>query len=124
MSAGIVLSDLKQEYGSIRIHLTEMKQENGQSEHRKNSDQDMPALGLSIECLGKVVLNRNSVQYRLHAVFALVGLLLQYSKKAFAVSFERSGMVFNTQKPQHATKKIPFTGGGASDAEDRVFSAS
>ena len=31
MSAGIVLSDLKQEYGSIRIHLTEMKQENGQS---------------------------------------------------------------------------------------------
>lgn len=31
MSAGIVLSDLKQEYGSIRIHLTEVKQENGQS---------------------------------------------------------------------------------------------
>lgn len=27
MSAGIVLSDLKQEYGSIRIRLTEVKKE-------------------------------------------------------------------------------------------------
>ena len=45
-------------------------------------------------------------------------------KKAFAVSFERSGMVFNTQKLQHIMGGIPFTGGGASDAGDRVFSAS
>ena len=46
------------------------------------------------------------------------------SKKAFAVSFERSRMVFNTQRMQHATGRTPFTGGGANNAGDSVFSAS
>ena len=45
------------------------------------------------------------------------------SKKAFASSFERSGMVFNTQKMQHTTGRTPFTGGGAGDAGDGVFGA-
>jgi hypothetical protein len=46
------------------------------------------------------------------------------SKKAFAVSCERSEMVYNTKKMQHIIGRSPFTGGGASDAGDRVFSAS
>ena len=46
------------------------------------------------------------------------------SKKAFAVSFERSGMVFNTRKIAACNGKNLVYGGGASDAGDRVFSAS
>ena len=46
------------------------------------------------------------------------------SKKAFAVSSERSGMVFNTKKMQHAAGRTPFTEGGVGDAGGRVFSAS
>ena len=34
------------------------------------------------------------------------------SKRAFAVSSERSEMVFNTKKMRHATGRTPFTGAG------------
>ena len=46
------------------------------------------------------------------------------SKRLFAVSCERSEMVFDTKKIQHATGRTPFAGGGAGDAGDRVFGAS
>ena len=46
------------------------------------------------------------------------------SKRAYAVSFERSEMVFNTKKMRHAMGRTPFTRGMASDAGDRAFSAS